>query len=216
MRRTQLVKSVSMIAVLVMFAISIFAQQRLTRGVAPVPKPPSFCASANFDPFLATNMLKNPSFNTVGPGGTSTTWTGPLPFPFPSSAAADWGAHNSNFGAVISTRMIPSTGPKGPRMLYIRTGGNEGGVIQSFSSAHVGSAKIIGVAWVFVKHGNAQIGIHADGAPSAYAMSTKVGEWELLKVCSDGNSSNSMFFVINQDAKGGDFLIDAAAVVVAP
>ena len=101
-------------------------------------------------------------------------------------------------------------------MLYIRTGGNEGGVIQTFSSEHPGSAKIIGAAWVFVRHGNAQIGIHADGVPTVSAFSTKVGEWELLKVCSDGNSTNSMFFVINQDANGGDFYIDAAAIIVSP
>ena len=217
MRGTKLVRSISVAAVLAMFAISIFAQQKLTHSLSVAePELASPCATPSFDPFLYPNMLKNPSFNTVGPLGITTSWTGPMPYPFPPSAAADWGAHNSNFGAVISTRMMPSTGPQGPRMLYIRTGGNEGGVIQTFSSEHSGSAKIIGAAWVFVRHGNAQIGIHADGAPSVYALSTKIGEWELLKVCSDGNSTNSMFFAINQDANGGDFYVDAAAVVVSP
>lgn len=121
--------------------------------------------------------------------------------------------HNSNGGATITTRMIPSTGPQGPRMLHIRTGGNEGGVVQNFSSLHKGQGKIIGAVWVFVKRGNVQLGIHADGAPTASVMSTKVGQWELLQVCSDGNSANSMLFILNQDPQGGEFFIDAAALV---
>jgi hypothetical protein len=214
MRRTDLIRSIRTVAILLLCAIPILAQQKLTRSVVlvtPMSAPP--CPSPAFNPFVFPNMLKNPSFNTVGPSGTSTTWTGPMPFPFPPSAAAEWGAHNSNAGAVISTRMIPSTGPQGPRMLHISTGGNEGGVIQTFSSAHPGSSKVIGAAWVYVRRGNAQIGIHADGVPTVSAMSTKIGEWELLQVCSDGNSTNSMFFVVNQNAKGGDFYVDAAAVV---
>ncbi len=214
MRKTQLNKSISLMAIVILFAVSVFAQTNLQRKVAKVlPPPASPCPAPHFNPFLLPNLLQNFTFNTVGPNGTTTSHTGALPYPFPPSAAANWGAHNSNSGATIVTRMIPSTGPQGPRMLHIRTGGNEGGVVQNFSSRHKGLGKIIGAVWVFVKSGNVQLGIHADGAPTASVMSTKVNQWELLQVCSEGNSANSMMFIINQDPQGGEFFIDAAAVV---
>lgn len=203
-----------MLAIGILFAISVVAQTNTGRGVKKLlPAPPALCPAPHFNPFLAPNLLKNFTFNTVGPSGTTTTHTGALPIPFPTSAAQEWLMHNSNSGATITTRMIPSTGPQGPRMLHIRTGGTEGGVIQNFSSKHKGTGKIVGAVWVLVNRGKVQLGIHADGSPTASVMSTKIGQWELLKVCSDGNASNSMFFVLNQDPEGGDFFIDAAAVV---
>jgi hypothetical protein len=213
MRKTQSIKSISLMAIVILFAVSVFAQTNVRRGVGRVLPPPAPCPAPHFNPFVLPNLLINFSYNTVGPSGTTTTHSGVLPYPFPPSAAANWGAHNSNSGATITTRMIPSSGPQGPRMLHIRTGGNEGGVIQNFSSLHKGTGKIVGAVWVYVNKGNVQLGIHADGSPTASVMSTKIGQWELLQVCSDGNSTNSMFFVLNQDPNGGDFFVDAAAVV---
>jgi hypothetical protein len=214
MRKTQLKKSMSLLAIAILFAISVAAQTTPQRRVTKLlPAPPAPCPATHFNPFLTTNMLKNFTFNNVGPSGTTTTHSGALPVPMPSSAAADWLMHNSNSGATITTRMIPSTGPQGPRMLHIRTGGTEGGVMQNFSSHHKGDGKIVGAVWVYVNRGQVQLGIHADGSPTASVMSTKIKQWELLQVCSDGNSANSLFFVLNQDPQGGDFYIDAAAVV---
>jgi hypothetical protein len=214
MKNPRLHNFISLVAIGVLFAISVVAQIPTRPGMAKVlPAPPAPCPAPHFNPFTTTNLLKNFSFNSVGPMGTTTTHSGALPVPFPSSAAQDWLMHNSNSGATITTRMIPSTGPQGPRMLQVRTGGTEGGVIQNFSSKHKGAGKIVGAVWVFVNKGKVQLGIHADGSPTASVMSTKIGQWELLKVCSDGNSSNSMFFVLNQDPDGGDFFIDAATVV---
>jgi hypothetical protein len=214
MKKTQSIKLISLMAIVMLFAVSVFAQTIAQRGVAKaLPAPPAPCPGPFFNPFGLPNMLKNFSFNTVGPSGTTTTHSGALPVPLPPSAAQEWLMHNNNFGATITTRMIPSTGPQGPRMLHIRTGGTEGGVMQNFTSKHKGTGKIVGAVWVFVNKGKVQLGIHADGSPTASVMSTKIGQWELLKVCSDGNSANSIFFVLNQDPDGGDFFIDAAAVV---
>lgn len=214
MRRKPLNIVITLTAVLLLLTVAVFAQPSVRPSFSLThPASPPSCEAPGGDPFALPNMLHNPSFNLVGPNGIVTSHTGLMPFPFLPSAAAGWLMHNSNFGATILTRMEPSNGPQGPRLLHIRTGGAEGGVLQNFSSLHPGTGKIVGAAWVYVRRGNVQLVIHADGAPTASAVNTKVGEWELLTVCSDGNSANSMFLLLNQDPTGGDFYVDAAAVV---
>jgi hypothetical protein len=174
------------------------------------------CAPRGFKPFTNQNLLQNFSFNTVGPLGTSTTFSGPLPNPFPSSAAKFWTVHNSNAGALITTQMVPSTGPMGPRMLRIRTAGNEGGVAQTFAPPNSGPAKVVGSAWVYVIKGQVQLATGKDGFMKTSAFNTTTNKWELLQVCSDGTEPNNWITIYNQDVNGGAFLVDAASVVKVP
>jgi hypothetical protein len=174
------------------------------------------CVMPDDDPFLYPNLLKNPSYNTVGPNGIHTQWLGPLPVPPPPAAAAQWDMHNSNAGDYIGTTMLPSSGPQGPRMLRILTRGNEGGVTQRFLPDGEGVDHFMIAAWVFVKRGNVMIGTNDENGVSSAAFSTKVGEWELLRACRNGDSKSNFFFAVNQDPKGGEFYIDAATVVALP
>jgi len=174
------------------------------------------CAPPGFKPFTNQNLLQNFSFNTVGPNGISTTFSGPLPNPPPSSAAKFWTVHNSNSGAVITTQMIPSTGPMGPRMLRIRTGGNEGGVIQHFAPPNAGPLKAIASAWVYVIKGQVQLVTGGKGFYSGNTFNTATNKWELLQVCVDGKKPTNWIGILNQDVNGGAFLVDAASVVKVP
>jgi len=174
------------------------------------------CAPRGFKPFTNQNLLQNFSFNTVGPQGTSTTFSGPLPNPYPSSAAKSWTVHNSNAGALISTQMVPSTGPMGPRMLRIRTAGNEGGLVQTFAPPNSGPLKVVASAWVYVIKGQVQLATGKDGFMKASAFNTTTNKWELLQVCSDGTEPNNWITIYNQDVNGGAFLVDAASVVKVP
>jgi hypothetical protein len=194
------------------FSVGIAALQVLSM-VAQKAKP---CAPRGFQPFTNQNLLQNFSFNTVGPLGTSTTFSGPLPNPYPSSAAKFWTVHNSNGGAVVTTQMVPSTGPMGPRMLRIRTGGNEGGVAQTFAPPNSGPAKVVASAWVYVIKGQVQLATGKDGFMKTSAFNTAINKWELLQVCSDGTEPNNWITIYNQDVNGGAFLVDAASVVKVP
>jgi hypothetical protein len=193
---------------------SVGRHSRDVRALTPQKANP--CAPRGFQPFTNQNLLQNFSFNTVGPLGTSTTFSGPLPNVPPSSAAKFWTVHNSNGGAVITTQMIPSTGPMGPRMLRIRTGGNEGGVVQFFAPPNGGPLKIIASAWVYVIKGQVQLVTGGDDGYTGSAFNTTTNKWELLQICTDGEKRNSFVEILNQDVNGGAFLVDAASVVKVP
>lgn len=174
------------------------------------------CVMPDDDPFIYPNLLKNPSFNTVGPNGIQTWWLGPLPVPPPPAAAAEWDMHNSNAGDYIGTWMQPSNGPQGPRMLRILTRGNEGGVTQRFLPDGPGVEHFMIAAWVYVVRGNVMIGTNDENGVSSAAFSTTTGQWELLRACRNGSSKSNFFFAVNQDPQGGEFYIDAATVVALP
>jgi hypothetical protein len=56
---------------------SVGRHSRDVRALTPQKANP--CAPRGFQPFTNPNLLQNFSFNTVGPLGTSTTFSGPLP-----------------------------------------------------------------------------------------------------------------------------------------
>jgi hypothetical protein len=101
-------------------------------------------------------------------------------------------------------------------MLRIRTGGNEGGVMQTFAPPNSGPLKAIASAWVYVIKGQAQLTIGGDGFFKSSAFNTTTNNWELLQVCIDGEKPNNWITIYNQDVNGGAFLVDAASVVKVP
>jgi hypothetical protein len=168
-----------------------------------------------YTPPSGPNLLANPDFDFVGPCGTATWWvngTGSCQPDLTASAGKGWTIHSSNGGAMVRTYMEPSTLPigGGARMLHILTGGNEGGVWQLLP---LGLGKVIATAWVYVRRGHLVMQTNG-GTTGPNAWSTKIGEWEQLRICTDGTVPIDMFLVYNQDPNGGDFYVDRVEVKV--
>lgn len=155
------------------------------------------------------NLAKNPSFEVAGPNGPSTTWQAGGP-DFPPSAANNWLMHSSNQRATVSSKLEPTNvpGPGGGKMLHFIAGGNEGGIYQRQEST---PAKLMFSVWVFVKRGH--LAVQASGGTSGpTSWSTKQGEWEQLRVCTDGTVPTGYFVIWNEDPNGGDFFVDRVEI----
>ncbi len=170
-------------------------------------------AATNCPPFSFAshiNLARNPSFEIVGPKGSTTIWLPGNPIP-PPSAARDWLMHSSNPpGDPVASKLVSTTvpGPGGSRMLRFRAGGNEGGLLQLLPSA---PAKLMFSAWVYVRRGRVQLAASA-GADVPAAWSTKHNEWEQLRVCTDGTIPTGAFSIYNQDPQGGEFFVDRVEI----
>lgn len=161
----------------------------------------------------ATNYATNPSFETLGPNGSPVSWQNGQPLPA-LSAAASWTMHSNNAGALITTALEPTNVPQngGARMLHVTSGGNEGGVFQRLFNAPV---KMMFSVWVKVRRGH--VAIQAQGGNTGpVSWSTKVGEWEQLRICTDGTVPVDMLVIYNQDPAGGDFWVDRAEARAIP
>ena len=158
-------------------------------------------------PSNLVNLAKNPSFERcIGPQTAIGSFT--------PSAAADWVMHSDNYNAKVFSECVVThaPGPNGARMLHFVAGGGEGGVIQFMDSP---PPKVMFSAWVFVTKGMVQIQPHG-GAGGPVAHSTKHGEWEQLRVCSDGSVATNAYIILNQDPAGGDFYVDRVEVKALP
>jgi hypothetical protein len=160
--------------------------------------------------FLSDNLAENASFEVPDAGvplGTETCWqNGDPTLP---SAADGWFMHSSNDGATVCSRLVSSTAPNsaGTRMLRFTAGGNEGGVFQNLDLDPEKSYMFS--VWVFVRTGQVAIQSNAfTGGPVAW--STKHGQWEQLRVCTNSLFSTNSLVVYNQDPAGGAFFVDRA------
>src|SRR5262249_26974441 len=131
-------------------------------------------------------------------------------FPGKVSAAASWHIHTDNAGHTVSTNLAPTTvpggtaPPPGQRMLHIRAGGGESGVIQVIQRP---PQYIMVSAWVNVLRGTIQL--RANGGNTGPAShSTKKNQWEQLRVCTDGTVPTGAITILNQAPNGGDFTVD--------
>lgn len=161
--------------------------------------------------FLSGNLALNPNFETPAAGvpiGTAKCWQNGDPFPV-SSAAANWQMHSSNAGAPVCSTLVAGSapGPGGSHLLAFRAGGNEGGIYQSHA-LDPKKAYMFSV-WVMVRSGQVAIQSRATtGGPVAWT--SKIGEWEQLRVCTNSLSNTDMLVVYNQAANGGLFYVDRA------
>ena len=97
-------------------------------------------------------------------------------------------------------------------MLHITSGSNEGGVFQRLLNAPV---KMMFSVWVKVRRGH--VAIQAQGGNTGpVSWSTKTGEWEQLRICTDGTVPVDMLVIYNQDPAGGDFWVDRAEARAIP
>lgn len=155
----------------------------------------------------ATNLATNADFESG-----STTWViwppGPTP---PPSAATGWVMHTNNAQAKIGTRLVPSTvpGKNAPGMMVqVNARGNESGIIQQIGGT---PAKLMFSVWVKVMRGYVGIAANPDPqAPTSHTVST--GEWEQLRVCTDGTQGTGYFYILQQDPLGGAFFIDRVEI----
>lgn len=158
---------------------------------------------------LSGELAANPGFELPTAGilpGSVTCWSSGGPAN-PASAAAGWRMHSDNFGAPVCSRLVPSStpGPHGLYMLQFHAGGREGGVYQV--RALDPRKSYMFSAWVLVRRG--QVGIASRsmvGGP--YAFTTKHGQWEQLRVCTNGLANTDNLIVYNQDPAGGVFYLD--------
>ncbi len=158
--------------------------------------------------FVAGNTALNAGFETAQPGvpaGTTTCWTPRSGST--DSAAAHWTMHSSNAGAKVCSTLVPSNAPyaKGGLMLKFQAGGNEGGVFQSVPT--VPGKTYMFSAWVKVAKGQVALQSSAGNTGPA-AWSTRHGEWEQLRVCTDASGVTDTMVIFNQDPAGGLFYVD--------
>lgn len=151
---------------------------------------------------VGKNLALNPSFETAAhPSATQ-------------SVAAYWLLHTDNQGSPINSARVTShaPGPNGARMLRIDAKGVESGVIQYLSDP---PEKLMVSAWVFVESGQVQITANGGNTgPSSH--STRTGEWEQLRVCTDGTVPTGLLTILNQAPGGGRFYVDRVEAVAIP
>lgn len=159
--------------------------------------------------FLSGNLAVNPSFEQAAPAASPyapVCWQGGMTTP-PNSAATGWLMHTSNDGARVCSRLVPGSapGPGGARMLAFQAGGNEGGIYQA-QALDPAKAYMFSV-WVLVRSG--QVVIQSRGMIGGpVAWSSKIGEWEQLRVCTNSMANTDLLAIYNQAAGGGSFLVD--------
>lgn len=158
--------------------------------------------------FVTGNTAVNANFETAQAGvpvGTTTCWTPRSGST--DSAAANWTMHSSNDGDKVCSTLVPSNAPyaKGSLMLKFQAGGNEGGIFQSIP-ASPGKTYMFS-AWV--KVGKGQVALQSSaGNTGPVSWSTKHGEWEQLRVCTDSTGATDTMVIYNQDPNGGVFYVD--------
>lgn len=168
----------------------------------------SQCPAFSISP---TNLAVNPGFELPAANvrsGDTTCWQNGDPLPA-NAAAAGWLMHTSNDGARVCSRLVDSTtpGPNGRRMLAFRAGGNEGGVYQDVRGIVDPARAYMFSAWVYVRSGKVGMsGTSGTGGPSSFT--TKIGEWEQLRVCTNSRAVTDILTIYNQDAAGGTFFVD--------
>ena len=161
-----------------------------------------------------TNVAVNPGFELAAanvPMGSQTCWQNGDPQPM-NSAAAGWQMHTSNQLVRVCSRLIESTtpGPNGRRMLAFRAGGDEGGIYQDVRGIVDPARTYMFSAWVFVRSGKVGMSGTNSDAPNGYpsAFTTKIGEWEQLRVCTNSRAVTDILSIYNQDPAGGTFFVD--------
>lgn len=158
--------------------------------------------------FVTGNTALNAEFENAQPGvpvGTTTCWTPRSGST--DSAAKNWTMHSSNDGDKVCSTLVPSNAPgnNGGLMLKFKAGGNEGGVFQLIP--FVPGKTYMLSAWVKVIKG--QVAIQSSGGPGGpVSWSTKHGEWEQLRTCTDSTGVSDAMVIYNQDPNGGQFFVD--------
>jgi hypothetical protein len=156
------------------------------------------------------NLAINSSFEVCG---VQKNWKNGDLLPA-ASAASGWYMHSDNNGVPVMSECVAThaPGPSGTKMLHYEASGAEGGIYQDLANA---PAKVMLSAWVFVRKGHVSMQAQA-GNTGPGAWSTKIGQWQQLRVCSDGTVPTGMWSIYNSDPAGGEFYVDRVEVLQIP
>lgn len=161
------------------------------------------------------NLLANPSFQNVGPNGSSTTVTTAVPGGAGNSAAANWTLFTSTPGT-IRTNLMPSSRGDGSNMIHVyNLTGPRNGLVQVFGAFNSGPTHVIGGAWVYVVKGQVGIGVGNGGNTSLTAFTTQTGVWQYLRTGNSAIPANEMA-IYGTAAGVNEFYVDAASVQNSP
>jgi hypothetical protein len=167
----------------------------------------TYCPPMSF-PMPQQNLAKNPGFDICSSQPVICQGAGCASSP--PSAAADWRMHTDNSLSKITTQCVPSKVPQngGTKMLQVTASKQEGGVFQQLPASQ---ARRMLSAWVLVRRGHIVLQLQG-GNTGPVAWSTKIGEWEQLRVCTDGTVPSDLIVIYNEDPNGGIFYVDRIEV----
>src|ERR1039457_228553 len=164
------------------------------------------------------NIVPNPSFETVGPSGNSTTYTGSANGG--ASAALTWLVFN-NTSSTTTTELCPG-GPNcagapapidGSEVMHIITGGSNNGIYTTFAPYN---GPVIESLWVYIVAGQAGMGA-GNGASTSFELSTSTtGSWVLLSGPNTLNAPPISEYLIYSKGGGANFFADIASIVPVP
>lgn len=161
-------------------------------------------ASAGANPPLA-----NPSFEIVGPNGSPTVHSPPVPGGAGISAADSWGVFHNTAPATTTTELVASTLPGGgARMIHVETDRVLNGINQVTGGPGSGPAKGIASAWVFVNSGVVGMGSGNHGNTGIDIQTSVTGLWEYLQAPSGQTPFNQILFY--DMSSGADFYVEEA------
>lgn len=184
--------------------VALFGASGAVFGGAGLVCPPNTLGTTNL---VKGGSVNGGSFENCGP---KKTWT--LANPGNGlSANTNWTIHSNNSPDTkpVTTECIPSTapGPNWQKMLHVEAGAQESGVFQDLRPSV--PLKVMFSAWVFVNKGPVWIAAHGTTNPAnPAAASTKIGQWDQPRVCTDGTIAPDIFSIYNQDGTGGDFYVE--------
>lgn len=178
---------------------------------APAPLAQATQALCNNQP----QYLQNPSFQNVGPNGSSTSVTVAVPGGAGNSAAASWTLF-ANTPGTIRTNLQASTRPfDTTNMIHVWTNGDRNGLVQVFGAFNSGPTKIIAKAMVYVVSGKVGIGTGNGGNTGLDAVSQTTGQWELIQA-DNGVIPANEFIIYAANPGGAEFYVDYATVTFSP
>jgi hypothetical protein len=171
--------------------------------------------SIAFASAVCANMLQDPSFETLGPNGSSTSFTGFLDGGSPKySAAQDWLVWNNTSGTT-ATELLPTTLPGGGvTMIHVTTDEAMNGLFQPFLPYQTGPDHAIGSAWIYVISGQVAIGTGNDGSTGFDTFTSTIGVWKFLEAPNGISPANE--FIIYSKGGPAEFYAENASVTPAP
>jgi hypothetical protein len=122
-----------------------------------------------------------------------------------------------NPGSVVKTQCVPTTapGPNFSAMMQVTTNKANIGILQTPNP--IGASKTMFSVYVFVKKGGVQIRSGTSGTTlGSTSHSLKKGEWEQLRVCTDGSVNVNQLVIQGTDPTGSDFYVDRAELYRIP
>jgi hypothetical protein len=167
-------------------------------------------------PARANPPLANPSFEILGPNGSPTVHSPPVPGGAGPSAAESWGVfHNTAGGPNTSvTELVATTLPLpgvGTRMIHVETDGVFNGIVQTTGPTGSGPPSCTASAWLFVNSGVVGMGAGNGGATQATSiLTTTTGAWEHLQVENLDSPCNEIVFY--SIGGGADYYVESAEI----